>query len=88
MSKWVTLHRMVHAVESVTFKMNELDELPTNQEQAEEMLQDNLDGYDVDIRIDEVADSELVHGYTTGEGKYISLEKDCDILQLTIDAHS
>jgi hypothetical protein len=75
MSRWITLHRMVHAVESLTLAMYDDEEYPTNQDEAEEMFQDHIDDDSGNIVIDDIVDSDLPHSYTTGKGEYVSIEK-------------
>ena len=73
MSKWITVHRMVNAIESITFQLHEGEEYPETREQAEEMLQDHIDDYDTSISINENMSSDIPRGYTTGDGQYKAL---------------
>jgi len=65
---------MVNAVESLTFQLVEGEKLPKNQEEAEAMYQDHQDDYNAETLIGEICNSDLPHGFTTGEGSYTNIE--------------
>lgn len=84
MSKWITIHRMVHAVESLTFKLHEGEEPPKDEFQADRMFLDHEDDYSSKSELQEIADTDYPHSYTTYSEKvagilvehYVSLEKE------------
>lgn len=85
MSKFITIHRMVHAVESLTFAMYEGERPPTNQDEADQMFHEHEDDWNSRSAMDEIVDYDVPHGYTSFNEEvdgilqtehYVSLEEE------------
>ena len=85
MSKWITVHRMVHAVESLTFKLYESEQPPKSRDEAERMFFEHEDDHNSQSKLDEITDYDIPHSYTTHSEKvddilqtahYVSLEEE------------
>lgn len=83
MSEWIKVHRMVHAVESLTFKLYEGEEPPKDEYEADRMFHEHEDDWNSQSELQEIADTDYPHSYTTYDEKvdgilqkehYVSLE--------------
>ena len=83
MTEWITLHRMVHVVESLTIKLYDGEEPPKSQDEADQMFHEHVDDYNATSSMDEIVDYDMPHSYTDHDvviddllrhNHYVSLE--------------